>query len=84
MRILATPGALAAIANAGTTALPYLSRFARGDWGDVDPEDAAANDRARVEGSRILAAYRLPDGTRIWIIAEADRSATTVLLPDEY
>lgn len=65
--------------------MAYVSRHARGDWGDVCDEDKRLNDRARKDASRLLSAYTLMDGTtRVWIITEADRSATTVLLPDEY
>jgi hypothetical protein len=55
-----------------------------GDWGDVDQEDQAANDHALEDGSRLLSAYTTLKGQRIWIITEADRSATTILLPEEY
>lgn len=63
---------------------PFLARHVAGDWGDVSTEDARANELALIGGERILSAYRLVNGERIWIIAEADRSSTTVLLPDEY
>ncbi len=60
-----------------------LRRHATGDWGNVCPEDALANDAAVREGDRLLSAYG--DGpNRCWIITEADRSVTTVLLPDDY
>lgn len=63
----------------------YLSRHVRCDWGDVDDEDWAANDRALTEGTRLFSAYEIPDCTpRIWIITEADRSSTTVLMPSDY
>lgn len=84
-RIVATPGALTALSRAGQRAADFLVRHQRGDWGDVGRDDAAANDRAATAGDeRVLSAYRLRTGTRIWVISEADRSATTVLLPDEY
>ena len=51
---------------------------------ELDPEDWAANDRAVYEGTRILSAYTLTDGTRFWVITEHDRSVTTCLTPDEY
>ena len=63
--------------------LGVLGRHVRGDWGDVCEEDKQANDCAIAEGERILSAYVCAD-TRIWVITDADRSATTVLLPDEY
>lgn len=61
-----------------------LARHARQDWGDVDPEDAAANDAAFRDGDRILSVYHTPARVKFWIITEADRSATTVLMPDDY
>lgn len=83
-RVLATPGALRALALACADGAVYLARHASGDWGDVDPEDWAANDRALHADERLLSAYRLPNGERLWIITEADRSASTLLLPEEY
>lgn len=83
-RLCATPGALTALQEAGETALTYLSRHGRGDWGEVNEEDWLLNDRALEEGTRLLSAYKLKNGTRIWIITEADRCATTVLLPEDY
>ena len=61
-----------------------LLRHLNGDWGDVSEADRAANDRAVRDGDRLLSAYYAPDRTRFWIITEADRSATTVLLPEDY
>lgn len=83
-RILATSGALSALANSGQTALEFLARHSRGDWGEVCKEDQAANDRAVEVGERILSAYKTTRGVRIWIITEWDRSVTTLLLPEEY
>lgn len=77
-----TPGAAGVLSSQDVA--DALERHCRHDWGIVDPQDRAANDRAVVEGTRILSAYRGHRGTRFWIITEADRSATTVLLPDEY
>lgn len=78
-RLLATPGAL----ELGLDLRPLLSRHVSGDWGDLDPEDKQANQIALTTGARIFSAYHTPKG-KLWIITEADRSATTVLLPDEY
>ena len=64
--------------------LPYLIRHGNCDWGDVCKDDKAANDEALKEGLRVLSEYKLPDGKRIWIITEADRSATTMLFPEDY
>ena len=61
-----------------------LRRYANCDWGEMDREDAFANDEAVKSGDRIFAAYISPDGVKIWIITEADRSYTTILFPDEY
>jgi len=55
-----------------------------GEWGDLQPEDIRANERALKDGSRLLNAYHLRDGTKIWIWTEADRSSTCVMLPSEY
>ena len=88
-RIVATPGALQELEIAGQDVLELLSRHLRGDWGVLDADDKAANDEAVVEGSRILSAYKLKTGEKIWIITEATddhghRAATTLLLPNEY
>jgi hypothetical protein len=59
-------------------------RHLQADWGDTCPEDAELNDRALADGGRILSVYAFPESRRLWIITEADRSATTCLLPEEY
>lgn len=61
-----------------------LSRFSEGDWGDVCKEDWEANDEALKHGGRLLGSYHDRNGTKFWIITEADRSVTTVLLPEDY
>ncbi|MHC1623881.1 MAG: hypothetical protein ACXQTR_04755 [Candidatus Methanospirareceae archaeon] len=61
-----------------------LARHVKGDWGDVDDEDKAENDLSLKEGFRILSAYEFGELPKIWIITERDRSATTILFPDEY
>ena len=61
-----------------------LSRHASGDWGELCEEDRQLNERSLDEGDRLLSAYVAADGTRFWIITEADRSVTTVLLPEDY
>jgi hypothetical protein len=83
-QIVATPGALSALEKAGQSASQFLVRHALGDWGDLCVEDKQANAEALQEKLRLLSAYRLTDGTKIWVITEADRSVTTVLLPSEY
>jgi hypothetical protein len=82
--ILATPGALEALENSGQAPAEFLSRHANSDWGDVDAADAAENELSVAEGFRILSAYKTRKGVKLWVITEADRSATTILLPDEY
>ena len=64
--------------------LPYLIRHENCDWGDVCKEDWDTNNEALKEGLRLLSEYKLPDGKRIWIITECDRSATTLLFPEDY
>jgi hypothetical protein len=83
-QVVATPGALDAFAIAEEEFIPYLVRHAGGDWGDLDPEDAEANDEAHETGGRLFSAYKLQEGTKVWIITEGDRSSTCILLPDEY
>ena len=83
-RIVATPGALKALGEAGQTPLEFLARHMVGEWGDLVSEDQEENELSLREGFRILSAYHLSTGVKIWIITEADRSATTILLPEEY
>jgi hypothetical protein len=83
-QIVATPGVLAALEKNDQGPAEFLARHRGGDWGEVDEEDSAANDWALREGARLLSVYRLKDGAKIWIITEWDRSATTLLLPEEY
>jgi hypothetical protein len=80
--ILATPNALAHLSQADI--LPAIGRHLRGDWGDVDSEDREANERALLDGTRLFSVYHAENGTKFWIITEADRSVTTVLLPEDY
>ncbi len=81
---VATPGALEAIEEADETAIQIYFWHQCGNWDNLDPEDAAENDRSVKEGFRILSAYILSTETKVWVITEADRSATTILLPSEY
>ena len=82
--VFATPGALAALEAAGQSPIEFLIRHVCNDWGEVCPDDWQMNDEAIENGDRLLSAYRTSQGERIWIITERDRSATTLLLPDEY
>jgi hypothetical protein len=82
-KIVATPGAWEVLLEAGENPLSYLSRHASGDWGDLDEDDRRENERSLKHGWRLLSSY--PVGEKvIWIITEADRSVTTILLPEEY
>ncbi len=80
--IVATPNALAHLTH--TDIARAMLRHNAGDWGVLDAEDRAANDNALVEGTRLLSAYVAANGTKFWIITEADRSVTTVLLPEDH
>lgn len=64
--------------------LKALSRYIDYDWGEVSKEDKQANDNALKRGERILGVYRDRNGNKFWIITEADRSVTTILLPEDY
>lgn len=83
-QVVATPGALDALKEAKQQPAEFLGRHVSGDWGEVPPEDAAENELSVKQGFRILSAYTLKTGVKIWVITEADRSATTLLLPSEY
>lgn len=83
-RTVAAPHALQALAQQGITPLSLLKRRVSGDWGDVPPDDAQANNVALKSGSRLFSSYHIDPDVRIWIITEADRSVTTLLLPSEY
>ena len=83
-QIVATPGALEAFRASGEEPLPFLQRHLAGDWGELEEQDRRENELSLEHGWRILSAYRLSNGTRFWIITEADRSSTTFLLPEEY
>jgi len=79
-----TPGAEEALQIAGQTATEFLRRHMSGDWGELSDEDVRENEFSLNEGLRLLSAYQTGKGQKIWIITEADRSATTILLPSEY
>ena len=88
-RIVATPGALHALNEAGQEAGEFLARHVTGDWGELDQEDKSLNDAALIDGSRLLSAYVTLKGERIWVITESVnevglRYSTCVLKPDEY
>lgn len=81
-RTFITPAAMAAIHPEDVA--DCLGRHSRGDWGECDSKDAAANEYAVPRTLRVFSVYRDRGGTKFWVITEADRSATTVLLPDDY
>ena len=83
-KTLMTRGAQSALEEAGHAPHEFLQRHRYGDWGEVSDDDRQENELSLKEGFRILSAYCTNKGQRIWIITEADRSATTILLPDEY
>ena len=83
-RILATPGALNLLDRHALNATELLWRHQHGDWGEVSPHDALLNTHAVRAGLRILSSYTVTLGEKLWIITEADRSVTTLLLPSEY
>jgi len=80
--LVATPNALNQIPS--DEILCALARHARGDWGDLDAEDRNSNERALKLGGRLFSEYYSLQKIKFWIITEADRSATTVLLPEDY
>ena len=83
-QVVATPAALEAFRTSGESPLTYLQRHLAGDWGELDDNDVRENELSLQQGWRILSSYSLSTGVKFWVITEADRSATTFLLPDEY
>ena len=81
-RLVATPNAINLLTPEDTR--NALNRHRSGDWGDVCEKDRKANERALIEGTRLLSVYHSVKGVKFWIITEADRTATTVLLPEDY
>jgi hypothetical protein len=82
-KLVATPGALKLLMEAKAHPFDLLARHAKGDWGELCAFDRRQNEIALREGLRVLSSYDVPAG-RVWIITEADRSVTTILLPEEY
>jgi hypothetical protein len=83
-QLVATPGALAALGKTGQNAMDFLSRHVTGDWGELPKEDKDENHLSLEKGFRLLSSYRTAAGDKLWLITEADRTHTTLLLPDEY
>jgi hypothetical protein len=82
-RVVATLGALNVLLEAEENPLHYLARHASGDWGNLDGHDRKENELALEHGWRVVSSYPVGEQV-IWLITEADRSATTILLPEEY
>ncbi len=83
-RVLLTPGAIAVLQASSQSPWLFLARHLRGEWGEMSAEDKRLNDESVRVGSRILSSYTASTREKLWIITEADRSATTILLPEEY
>ena len=83
-QIVATPGALAALKKSGQQPGEFLTRHVNREWDDLSEEDRKENDYSLEHGFRLLSSYRTNAGDRLWILTESDRSATTLLLPEEY
>ena len=83
-KLVATPGALAALTEAGQSPQQFVARHQAGDWGECCVEDQFANDQTLLHGERLLSVYRTAINLKIWIITEADRNSTCILLPEEY
>ena len=81
---VATPGALETMQRLDISPITLLSRHQQGDWGDLDDEDKAENEASLKENFRIFSSYNLTEKIKLWVITEADRSSTTILLPEEY
>ncbi len=82
--IVATPAALKALQEANQNPAEFLARHACGDWGDLSADDVAENQSSLEQNGRLLSSYGTATGGKLWIITEDDRSATTLLLPEEY
>jgi hypothetical protein len=83
-RLAATPGAIDALQRANQHAFEFVARHARGDWSELDEHDTRENQFSLEHGFRVVSNYKTRAGEVLWIITEADRSVTTLLLPDEY
>lgn len=83
-QLVATPGALELLGELEISPSSLLERHLSGDWGEVPKEDARENEWSVKHGYRVLSSYDVGDSQRVWVITEADRSSTCVLLPEEY
>jgi hypothetical protein len=83
-KLVATPGALAALQKARQSPADFLSLHVRGQWGDIPEEDRRENEYSLQHGFRLLSSYRTKASEAIWLVTESDRTVTTLLLPSEY
>ena len=83
-QVVAILGALSGLEKAEQLPAEFLDRHVNGDWGDVLDADRQENEYSVAQGFRILSAYTTSAGDRIWVLTEADRSATIILVPEEY
>jgi hypothetical protein len=83
-KVTITDAATAALERTGTEGVLLLARHLHGNWGDLCEQDALQNELALLLGLRVLSCYAIADGIRIWIVTEADRKTTTIMLPDGY
>ena len=83
-QVVATPSAIDLLRSLALSPLIFLCRHSQGDWGNLDEEDRQANREALKNGNRLLSSYQLTRNDRLWIITEASRASTTLLLPQEY
>ena len=79
-----SPGARSSLLSLGLNPHVFLTRHVTGDWREMEPEDQQVNRRALSVGSRVFSSYRFGENQTLWVITEADRSSTMILLPSEY
>jgi len=83
-QVVATPVALAALEKACQQPGDFLARHVSGDWGEISPEDIKENQFSLKHGFRLLSTYHTSVGDQLWVMTEADRSSTCILVPEEY
>lgn len=83
-KLVATRGAIDLLHQLELSPFKFVERHWQGDWGDLDPDDIHANNEALQTGARLLSSYRINPCDTLWIITEADRSCTCILLPEDY
>jgi hypothetical protein len=83
-KLVATPCTQEALSDAGQSPMDFVNRHVQGDWGDCNLHDQQANEDALKNGDRIFSVFKTAKGVKVWVITEADRSSTCVLLPEEY